>query len=142
MKITIVFFTGVIFAVGLVLGSMTDPNKVQAFLDVGGIASGRWDPSLAFVMSGALLVAFVGVAVQAKRSKPWFALSFDVPTARHIDKALLTGATLFGIGWGLAGYCPGPAVANLAIGGAEIILFLPAMLVAMVLTKLFLRRKP
>jgi uncharacterized protein len=139
MKLVVVFFAGIIFAAGLVLGGMTDPKKVQAFLDIGGIGSGRWDPSLAFVMGGALIVASIAFAVQPKRGKPWFASGFDLPALRHIDKSLIIGATLFGIGWGLAGYCPGPAIASVVTGGMDIVLFLPAMLVGMVLTKRFLQ---
>jgi uncharacterized protein len=141
IKRFIVFLAGVVFAAGLVIGGMTDPNKVQAFLDIGGITSGRWDPSLAFVMGGALMVATIAFVVQPKRGKPWFAASFDLPTVRHIDGALLAGAALFGAGWGLAGYCPGPAVASLTTGGLDIALFLPAMLVGMVLTKRFLQAR-
>jgi uncharacterized protein len=100
MKLVVVFFAGVIFAAGLVLGGMTDPHKVQAFLDIGGIGVGRWDPSLAFVMGGALIVASLAFALQPKRGKPWFASGFDLPAVRHIDKALIIGAALFGIGWG------------------------------------------
>ncbi|TAG48840.1 MAG: YeeE/YedE family protein [Betaproteobacteria bacterium] len=137
----VVFLAGVVFAAGLVIGGMTDPKKVQAFLDIGGIASGRWDPSLAFVMGGALMVAAIAFALLPKRKKPWFATGFDLPTVRRIDKALLAGAALFGVGWGLAGYCPGPAVASLTTGGMDIALFLPAMLVGMVLTKRFLQAR-
>jgi uncharacterized protein len=139
MKLVVVFFAGIIFAAGLVLGGMTDPKKVQAFLDIGGIGSGRWDPSLAFVMGGALIVASIAFTVQPKRGKPWFASGFDLPALRHIDKSLIIGAALFGIGWGLAGYCPGPAIASVVTGGMDIVLFLPAMLVGMVLTKRFLQ---
>jgi uncharacterized protein len=138
MKLIVVFFVGVIFAAGLVLGGMTDPHKVQAFLDIGGIASGRWDPSLAFVMGGALIIASIAFALQPKRGTPWFASGFELPAARHIDKTLIIGAALFGIGWGLVGYCPGPAVASVATGGMDIVSFLPAMLVGMVLAKRFL----
>ncbi len=141
MKLIVVFVSGVIFAAGLVLGGMTDPRKVQAFLDVGGIGAGRWDPSLAFVMGGALAVAAIAFAVQPRRAKPWFAERFELPAVRHIDAALIGGAALFGIGWGLAGYCPGPAVASVTTGGLDIALFLPAMLVGMVLTKRFLNRR-
>jgi uncharacterized protein len=139
MKLLTVFIAGVIFAAGLVLGGMTDPKKVQAFLDVGGMGSGRWDPSLAFVMGGALLVASIAFALQPKRGAPWFASGFNLPAVRHIDTALILGAALFGIGWGLSGYCPGPAIASVVNGGLDMVLFLPAMLVGMVLTKRFLR---
>ncbi len=141
MKRIVVFLAGVIFAAGLVLGGMTDPQKVQAFLDLGGIGAGRWDPSLAFVMGGALAVATIAFAVQPKRAKPWFTARFELPWVQHIDAALIGGAALFGIGWGLAGYCPGPAIASLSTGGLDIALFLPAMLVGMVLTRRFLNRR-
>ncbi|MGL5002179.1 MAG: DUF6691 family protein [Casimicrobium sp.] len=129
------FLAGVIFAAGLVVGGMTDPNKVQAFLDVGGIASGRWDASLAFVMAGALLVAAIAFFVQPKRATPYFSVQYDLPDNKSIDRRLIVGALLFGAGWGLAGYCPGPAIASVAVGGMDIALFLPAMLIGMLVAK-------
>ena len=140
-KLLTLFIAGLIFSAGLVIGGMTDPKKVQAFLDVGGIGSGRWDASLAFVMGGALIVAAIAFFVQPKRAAPWFTRDFDLPSVRHIDTALIIGAAMFGIGWGLAGYCPGPAIAGAATGGMDIALFLPSMLVGMVLTKRMVSRR-
>jgi uncharacterized protein len=131
---------GVVFAAGLTLGGMTDPRKVQGFLNVGGMFSGprvnnQWDPSLAFVMGGALLVSFFAFMSIRARVAPWAAEKFELPTKRDIDARLLIGATLFGIGWGVAGYCPGPAFASLLIGGADILWFVGAMVIGMMAAK-------
>jgi uncharacterized protein len=134
------FLSGVVFAAGLVLGGMTDPKKVQGFLDVGGIASGRWDASLAFVMGGALFVSYFAFRSATGRSMPWFAPKFELPTRRDIDAPLVIGAVLFGAGWGLAGYCPGPALASVLTGGTDIFIFVAAMLIGMVFAKLWQRR--
>jgi uncharacterized protein len=125
------FASGVIFAAGLVVGGMTRPQTVQAFLDVGGIASGRWDASLAFVMAGALSVSYVAFRAAARRGSPWLTMAFDWPTRREIDAPLVIGAMLFGAGWGLAGYCPGPALASLVTGGTEVLIFVAAMVAGM-----------
>ena len=119
--------SGALFAVGLVLGGMTQPAKVQAFLDIGGIATGisstaqrgLWDPSLAFVMGGAVLVTLVAFWLTPQRAKPIAADRFELPTRTAIDIKLLLGAALFGAGWGLAGYCPGPALASLLTGSTD-----------------------
>jgi len=114
---------GLLFGLGLAVSGMTDPLKVQNFLDVAG----TWDPSLAFVMGGAVLVTFVGFRLAWRAGKPWFDTGFHLPSATAIDLKLLTGAALFGIGWGLAGYCPGPALSTLALGNHEVWWFVPAM---------------
>jgi uncharacterized protein len=132
--------SGVVFAAGLVLGGMTDPKKVQAFLDVSGIATGRWDASLAFVMGGAVLVSYFAFRSATGRNVPWFAPKFELPTRRDIDAPLVIGAVLFGAGWGLAGYCPGPALASVLTGGKDILIFVAAMLIGMALAKLWQRR--
>lgn len=100
---------GLLFAVGLAVGGMTDPNKVLAFLDV----TGDWDPSLAFVMAGAVGVYAVAFRLVGRRAAPLFRKAFALPTRRDIDGRLVGGAVLFGLGWGLSGYCPGPAVVGL-----------------------------
>jgi uncharacterized membrane protein YedE/YeeE len=117
-----------LFALGLGLAGMTDPNKVLAFLDV----SGDWDPSLAFVMVGAISVYAVAQAViRRRRAEPWFDVKFHLPTRRDIDPQLILGAALFGIGWALGGLCPGPALVTAAAGAASSLLFVAAMLTGM-----------
>lgn len=119
--------SGLLFGAGLALGGMTDPGKVVAFLDV----TGAWDPSLAFVMGSALLVTFPVFAWVRRSARPLFAERFQLPTRRDLDPQLLLGAALFGIGWGIAGLCPGPAIANLAAGSPEILLFVATMVAGM-----------
>ncbi len=126
---------GLIFAAGVTLGGMTDPRKVQGFLDIGGIFAGRWDPSLAFVMGGALLVSLIAFATVKTNKAPWANSKFELPTRRDIDAPLVIGAALFGTGWGIAGFCPGPAFASLLTGGADVLYFVVAMLVAMFVAK-------
>jgi uncharacterized protein len=134
---------GAIFAVGLVLGGMTQPAKVLAFLDVGGLArgvsstaeKGYWDPSLAFVMGGALMVTLVAFWLVPRRASPLAADTFHLPTRDDIDIKLLAGAALFGIGWGLAGYCPGPALASLLGGSTDVFVFAAAMVAGMWVAK-------
>lgn len=131
--------SGALFAVGLVLGGMTQPAKVLAFLDIGalskGISStaqaGYWDPSLAFVMGGALMVTLVAFWLTPRLAKPLVGEKFHLPTRTDIDRNLLVGGALFGIGWGLAGYCPGPAFASVLTGGSDILYFVAAMVVGM-----------
>lgn len=126
---------GLIFAAGLTLGGMTDPRKVQGFLDIGGIFAGRWDPSLAFVMGGALLVSLVAFATVNTTEAPWANAKFELPTRRDIDVRLVIGAVLFGTGWGIAGYCPGPALASVLTGGTDVLVFVAAMLAGMLVAK-------
>ena len=126
---------GFIFALGLTLGGMTDPRKVQGFLDIGGLFSGRWDPSLAFVMGGALLVSLVAFATVKTQVAPWASAIFELPSRRDIDARLVIGAVLFGTGWGIAGLCPGPALASLLIGGVDVLCFVIAMLAGMLVAK-------
>jgi uncharacterized membrane protein YedE/YeeE len=118
------FGAGVLFAIGLVLGGMTQPSKVIGFLDVAG----DWDPSLAFVMGGAIAVFLPLFRLIQRRSGPVCGVKFAVPTRRDIDKPLLLGSGLFGIGWGLAGYCPGPAMTSLGSLAPEAMLFTAAMI--------------
>jgi len=135
--LAIAALAGFIFAAGLALGGMMDPRKVQGFLDVGGIASGRWDPSLAFVMGGALLVSLVAFARAAHRTISWTGHVITLPRRRDIDLRLVGGAAVFGVGWGLSGYCPGPAIASLLTGGFDIACFVVAMAGGMALAKLW-----
>lgn len=119
---------GLVFGLGLLLSGMTDPARVLGFLDV----LGPWDPSLALVIGGALLVyAPVQRWIRARRGSPWFDVRFHVPTRDDIDLSLLLGAAIFGFGWGLGGICPGPAIVAAAAGSEAALLFLPAMLIGL-----------
>lgn len=126
IKITISFFCGLLFGVGLIISGMTDPSKVIGFLDL----TGNWDPSLAFVMGGAVLVGSIAFRLAKRRSETWLGETLGLPTANQIDKRLVLGALTFGVGWGLAGYCPGPALASLTQGGKPVI-FVLSMLAGM-----------
>jgi uncharacterized membrane protein YedE/YeeE len=139
-KLLFSLLSGALFAIGLVVSGMTQTSKVIGFLNVGGIVNpqrfGAWDASLAFVMGGALLVTLVAFAVTPRDgNKPWAAPRFELPTRKDIDGKLLLGAALFGIGWGLAGYCPGPALASLLSGGMDVVVFTVALGLGMVLAK-------
>jgi uncharacterized membrane protein YedE/YeeE len=122
---------GLVFGFGLAISGMTQPTKVLGFLDVLGIGSGTWDPTLALVMIGALAVAAPGFAVLRRREKPVFAPASLWPTKADIDRPLVAGAVLFGIGWGLVGLCPGPAIANLATLSPRVVAFVIAMGIGM-----------
>jgi len=126
------FGAGLLLGAGLVVSQMVNPAKVLNFLDVAG----HWDPSLAFVLAGATGTALVGFRLVRRRTSPLFADRFHLPTARLIDRPLLTGSAIFGIGWGLAGLCPGPAVAGLALAPGRLLPFLLAMLVGMAIFSL------
>ncbi|CZT37841.1 YeeE/YedE family protein [Rhizobium sp. 9140] len=119
--------SGIVFGLGLSLSGMLSPARVQGFLDIFG----AWDPSLAFVLGGASVVAFVGVQVTKRMLHPAFDDNFHLPTNRRIDAPLVIGSALFGLGWGIGGFCPGPAVASLSVGIPQIALFVIAMLVGM-----------
>ncbi|HEX4925556.1 MAG TPA: DUF6691 family protein [Bdellovibrionales bacterium] len=125
------FAVGFIFALGLGLSGMTQPAKVVGFLDVFG----SWDPSLVFVMAGGVLVHFVTYRLIRKRTSPLFSAQWHVPTKKEITPALVLGSFIFGVGWALAGYCPGPAVTSLASFSAKPAIFVAAMLVGMMLFK-------
>lgn len=129
---------GSIFGAGLAVAHMTNPAKVLAFLDVAG----AWDPTLAFVMGAALSVTTVGYAVARRRGRPWLAESFSLPTKTEVDGELVGGAVLFGLGWGLVGLCPGPAIANLWRESIELWLFVGAMLVGVLLHRVRTRPRP
>ncbi len=126
-RIAAAFAAGLLFGLGLVISRMIDPAKVQAFLDIAG----NWDPSLAFVMLGAVVVAGVGFRLTSARQHPILERDFRKPAKTRIDRPLVAGAILFGIGWGLVGYCPGPALTSLGLGRAETIVFVAAMLAGM-----------
>ena len=123
MPYLILLLSGALFGAGVTLSGMVNPMKVLNFMDLFG----AWDPTLLFVMGGGLLTTFIGFRVVLGWSGPWFAGSFNLPKANDIDGRLIGGAALFGAGWGLAGFCPGPAVASLIFGHAESYLFVAAM---------------
>jgi len=128
MLLVTAFIAGLIFGTGLILSGMTNPAKVLAFLDV----TGQWDPSLAFVMVGAILVAAIGFRFAGQRGRSLFGARLHLPGAVGIDRRLLLGSLTFGAGWGLVGYCPGPAIAALAVGGRSTLMFVGAMIAGMV----------
>ena len=121
------FLSGLVFGVGLVVSGMSDPAKVLNFLDIFG----AWDPSLAFVMGGASVTAFVGYRLAWRRARPVMLERFDIPARTAVDAPLLTGAALFGIGWGIGGFCPGPAWTALPLLAPGTLVFVPAMLVGL-----------
>ena len=129
MQIVMALMAGLIFGIGLIVSGMTNPAKVIGFLDLAG----SWDPSLAFVMGGAILVGVVAFGFARKRERSLLGAAMRLPTATNIDRRLVMGSLAFGAGWGLAGYCPGPALASLASGGVKPMIFTLAMLAGMAL---------
>lgn len=127
------FWVGVLFAVGLGLSGMTQPQKVIGFLDLFG----AWDPSLLFVMGGAVGVHFFAYRWSLQRTSPLFSAKWHLPTKKEITPSLIIGSFLFGIGWGIAGYCPGPALTSLVTFGRQPILFVVSMITGMYLFRLF-----
>lgn len=128
--------SGLLFGAGLALSGMVNPSKVLNFFDV----LGAWDASLLFVLAGALAVTFLGYRFAGTREAPFFASAFSLPRRKPVDSRLLFGATLFGLGWGLSGLCPGPAIASLTTFSLEPLAFLVAMAAAMALTSFALQR--
>ncbi|MCK1734229.1 YeeE/YedE family protein [Bradyrhizobium sp. 138] len=135
MHILVQFVIGLIFGLGLIVSGMSDPAKVLNFLDVGGIPAGTWDASLAFVMAGAVAVTFFGFGRVLRRARPFFAERFYLPTRRDIDSRIVAGPAIFGIGWGLVGFCPGPALTALGFGSSSAFVFVAAMCAGMVLAR-------
>ena len=135
MAILVQFAIGLIFGLGLIISGMSNPAKVLNFLDLGGIPAGTWDASLAFVMAGAVAVTFVGFSYVLKLTRPFFAERFHVPTRRDIDPKIIVGPAIFGIGWGLVGFCPGPALTALGFGSTSAVIFVVAMCGGMVLAR-------
>jgi len=136
MHVLTSLLAGLVFGLGLILSGMSDPAKVLGFLDLAG----PWDPSLALVMVGAIAVGLVAFAIARRRGTTLLGLSLKLPTARHIDRRLVGGSLLFGAGWGLAGFCPGPALVALGMGELKAVVFVVAMLVGMAVFELFERR--
>lgn len=129
-RILVALLAGALFGYGLSLSGMVDPARVLGFLD---IASGHWDPSLMFVLGGAVCVAVFAVAIQRRLPKPVLDTQFHIPERTDLDTRLVGGSLLFGIGWGLAGFCPGPALSALTTGLAPVLLFVAAMIAGMLL---------
>ena len=129
MKSVLALLAGLVFGLGLIAGGMTDPAKVQGFLDFFG----AWDPSLAFVMAGAIAVGALAFARARGRDRAWNGDRFELPTSARIDARLIAGGVLFGIGWGIAGFCPGPALVAMGSGMAQAWIFGAAMLAGMAL---------
>jgi len=129
MKLLTAFFAGLVFGLGLIVSGMTDPGKVLGFLDLAG----AWDPSLALVMAGAVAVGLVAFTFARHRGESLLGAPMRLPDARTIDARLVTGALLFGVGWGLAGFCPGPALVAMAMGHGKALVFVAAMVAGMAL---------
>lgn len=127
-RLALALIAGALFGFGLSLSGMIDPARVSGFLDV---ASSHWDPSLIFVLGGAVLVAVPGVLLSRLLVRPILAEDFSLPAKTRIDRPLILGSTIFGLGWGLAGFCPGPALSAFALGLAPVILFVCAMIAMM-----------
>lgn len=127
LRLAAALVSGLLFGTGLALSGMLDPARVRGFLDV----TGAWDPTLAFVLAGAVMASGLGTALARSLRRPLLADAFDWPSRTRIDRPLVLGAVLFGIGWGLSGFCPGPAVAALSGGRLPVVVFVAAMLVGM-----------
>jgi len=132
MKLIFAYISGLIFGVGISISGMANPAKVLNFFDVAG----TWDPSLAFVMGGALVVTFIGYRFVLKRPAPAFSDSFQLPTRRDLDGSLIGGSAVFGIGWGIAGFCPGGALPALGTGQYEVFIFVAATLAGIIAAKM------
>jgi len=130
------FLTGLLFGVGLILSGMTNPSKVIGFLDLAG----AWDPSLAFVMGGAVVVGLIAFRFARRRTAAFLGGAMHIPTSRQLDRRLVLGSLVFGIGWGLAGFCPGPALVSFGAGYDKAAVFVVAMLAGMALYELAERR--
>ena len=137
MRILVSAIAGLVFGLGLIVSGMADPAKVQNFLD----PFGTWDPSLAFVMLGAIAVTFAGYRLVFRRGRPLLADTLSAPSKTDIDVRLLAGAGLFGIGWGLSGFCPGPAIVSLPLFATGTLVFVPAMLGGMLVARALINRR-
>ena len=137
MRTALAFVAGLVFGLGLLLSGMADPAKVLGFLDLAG----AWDPSLMFVMGGAVGVGVVAFAAARRRTRSLLGDPMQLPTATHVDRRLLAGALLFGAGWGLAGFCPGPALVALGLRQGKAVVFVAAMLAGMAAFEHWQRRR-
>ena len=131
MHLILIYLVGVVFGTGIAMSGMANPAKVINFFDVAG----SWDPSLAFVMGGALIVAGIGYRLVFLRGRPLFEGKFMLPTARNLDARLIGGSAVFGIGWGIAGFCPGGALPALGTGQADVFIFTAAMIIGIFAAK-------
>jgi uncharacterized membrane protein YedE/YeeE len=131
------FLVGLLFGLGLILAGMTDPGKVIGFLDLAG----QWDPSLAFVMGGAIAVGIFAFTAARKRTLNFLGGAMHLPTSRDIDRRLVVGSLVFGAGWGVAGFCPGPALVSMAAGQPKAVVFVVAMLAGMAIFEVIERRR-
>jgi uncharacterized membrane protein YedE/YeeE len=136
MQILTSLIAGILFGIGLLLSGMANPRKILDFLDI----SGQWDPSLLVVMAGALAVSFWAFRYAKIRERTWLYGAFNLPSARQMDKRLIVGSLVFGAGWGLAGYCPGPAITSVLTGGMAPIVFVVAMMAGMAIYELLENR--
>ena len=137
MQILISLFAGALFGAGLTVARMIDPRKVLDFLDVAGIRNGTWDPTLLMVFAGALPTMFIAYAIQRRMAEPMLATAFSIPSRTGVDAQLVAGSAMFGIGWGLVGICPGPALTAIAVAGSQIgsvALFVGAMAAGIMLS--------
>lgn len=132
MRLIVTYVIGLVFGIGISISGMANPAKVINFFDV----TGSWDPSLAFVMGGALVVAFVGFRMVLRRPAPALASDFQVPANRTIDARLIGGSAIFGIGWGIAGFCPGGALPALGTGRVEVLTFVVSAAIGIVIARL------
>lgn len=135
MQIMMALIIGLIFGLGLIVSGMADPSKVLNFLDLAG----DWDPSLAFVMGGAIVVGLFAFRFASRMQKSLLGEAMRLPTATNLDRRLIAGSLLFGIGWGLGGYCPGPALVSLTMGNPKSIIFIVAMLAGMMIFEVWER---
>ncbi len=141
MTVLLQFVIGLIFGIGLVIAGMSNPAKVLNFLDLAAMPAGAWDPSLAFVLVGAIAVTFIGFRMVLKRPQPIFGEKFHLPTATDMDARIIAGPVIFGVGWGLVGLCPGPAFTALGGGSWFAVTFVSAMLIGMVVARWLANRQ-
>ena len=135
MRLIVTYIIGLIFGIGISISGMANPAKVLNFFDIAG----TWDPSLIFVMGGAVVVTFIGYRVVLKRPAPMLEQKFQLPTRRDLDLPLIGGAAVFGVGWGIAGFCPGGALPALGTGRSEVFVFVAALLAGIFAVNLFRR---
>lgn len=138
MRIAVNILAGLMFGLGLVISGMANPAKVQNFLDLAG----TFDPSLICVMLGAVLVTFLGYRLAFRRPRPVLVEQFSLPTTKDVDGRMVRGAALFGVGWGLSGFCPGPAITSLSLLAKGTLIFVPAMLIGIGLARHLIRTRP
>lgn len=137
MRVITSYLIGLVFGVGILISGMANPAKVLNFFDFAG----TWDPSLAFVMGGALITTMIGYRVVLKRPVPILEEKFQLPTRRDLDRSLIAGSAVFGIGWGIAGFCPGGAIPAIGTGRSEVLLFMAALLAGILTARALQNRR-